>query len=422
MLVKKTASFIKKEQLFTLNDRLLVGLSGGADSVALLRVLLTLGYQCEAAHCNFGLRGIESDRDEAFVRSLAKKLGVKLYVTRFSTAEIAKKRHISIEMAARELRYEWFEQLRQETGTSYICVAHHADDNVETILLNLIRGTGLQGLRGIRPCNGQVVRPLLHISKKEILDYLQQLNQDFITDSSNLSTDFVRNKIRLELIPFLETINPSIRKSIETTAHHLNEAYKIYQHGIEEGKRRVYNDNLIHIDSLKKEPSAESLLHEILAPAGFNSTQISDMMNVLDSQSGKTFKSPTHTVIKDRKHFVIALSQSSEKPRLITEELMYDDNFCIPTDKQTACFDADKLTAPLSVRQIKAGDWFIPFGMKGKKKLSDYMTDRKFSLLQKQNQWVLCAGEDIVWLIGERTDNRFRITHHTKRILLVRIC
>ena len=297
---KKIEQYIDQEKLFTREDKILVTLSGGADSVALLRLLLDMGYTCEAAHCNFHLRGDESVRDEMFVRELCLQLVVPLHVQHFQTMEEAEKRHISIEMAARELRYAWFEQLRLQQGADVIAVAHHKDDSVETLLLNLIRGTGINGLLGIRPKNGNIVRPLLCLDRKEITEYLQEIGQSYVTDSTNLQDEYTRNKIRLNLLPLMQEINPSVKESLLRTSEHLNDAALLYKKGIEEGKQKVQTEQGILISALLQEPAPETLLFEILSPLGFNSAQIKDIFTSLNGQPGKIFLSREWRVIIDR--------------------------------------------------------------------------------------------------------------------------
>nr|WP_321376613.1 tRNA lysidine(34) synthetase TilS [uncultured Bacteroides sp.] len=423
------AQYIEKEKLFGLKDKILIALSGGADSVALLRVLVYLGYSCEAAHCNFQLRGEESERDESFVRNLCKEHNVPLHVIRFDTNGYAGKHQISIEMAARELRYNWFEELRKELNADVVAVAHHRDDSVETLLLNLIRGTGINGLTGIRPKNNHVVRPMLSVSREDILVYLQDMKQDYVTDSTNLQDDYTRNKIRLNILPMMETINPSVKASLFSTASHLSDASIIYNKVIEEGKKRVITEEGISIEKLLAEPSPRSLLFEVLFPLGFNSAQIDDMFLSLDRQSGKKFYSDSWVVVRDRTHLLMKELNGLPKdgqpvkgiPVIKEERFPYTSSFVIPRDKKTACFDADKIEAPLTLRKWQAGDRFVPFGMKGKKNVSDYLTDAKFSILQKENVYVLCSGDKIVWLVGERTDNRFRIDENTKNVLILRL-
>lgn len=420
MIQKKVEKFITQEKLLNSHDSVLVALSGGADSVALLRLLLELGYPCEAAHCNFHLRGEESNRDEAFVQQLCTQLQVKLHVIHFNTAEVAAERHISIEMAARELRYQWFEELRRKTGAQAVAVAHHQDDSVETFLLNLIRGTGINGLRGIHPKNGHIIRPLLSLSRKAILSYLESIAQPYVTDSTNLQDAYLRNKIRLNIVPLLQTLNPSVQESILQTARHLEEASLIYRQGIEEARQRILTEQGICIRQLLQEPAPQTLLHEILSPLGFNATQISDLFHALDSQSGKRFLTDSYQVVKDREWLLIERRSVPQKPTLHCQTVDYTPDFLIPKEKDTACFDADLLKAPLTLRLCQPGDSFVPFGMKGRKKVSDYLTDRKFSILQKERQWVLCCGKDIIWLVGERTDNRFRINENTRKVRLIK--
>ncbi|EJW99025.1 tRNA(Ile)-lysidine synthetase [gut metagenome] len=420
MIQKVVEKYIQQQNLIKPHAKVLVALSGGADSVALLRLLVDLKYPCEAAHCNFHLRGEESKRDEDFVRQLCHRLQIKLHVIHFNTEEVAAKRHISIEMAARELRYQWFEEIRQAIGAKAIAVAHHQDDSVETFLLNLIRGTGINGLRGIRPKNGYIIRPLLALSRKDILSYLESIAQPYVTDSTNLQDAYLRNKIRLSVLPLLQTLNPSIQKSILQTAKHLEEASLIYQQGVEEAKQRILTEQGINIQRLLQEPAPQTLLHEILSPLGFNTTQISDLFHTLNSQSGKRFLAAHYQVVRDREWLLIDRRNAPQKPFLDYRTIDFSPDFQIPKGKDMACFDADLLTTPLTLRLYRPGDTFVPFGMKGRKKVSDYLTNRKFSIFQKERQWVLCCGEEIIWLVGERTDNRFRINENTRRICLIK--
>ena len=419
MKAEVVKQFIEQNALFASDERVLVALSGGADSVALLRLLCALGYDCRAAHCNFHLRGTESDRDEAFVRRLCQELGVTLYVTHFDTQEEAHRRKVSIEMAARDLRYAWFEEVRKECGAAVIAVAHHSDDSVETLLLNLIRGTGLNGLRGIRPKNGRVVRPLLCMNRQEILACLKEMGQPYVTDSTNLQNLYTRNKIRLDLLPLMQTINPSVKENLLKMTAHLEGVAHIYQKAIDESRRRVMTAEGISIEALEQECEPETVLYECLSPLGFRAAQVSEMYQSLKGQSGKEFVGRGWRAVKDRRMLLLAPIEEMEEPRLLWEDCRLTPDFVIPRDKQVACLDADKLKAPLILRRWRAGDTFVPFGMKGRKRVSDYLTDRKFSLLQKKRQWVLCCGEEICWLVGERLDNRFRIDEGTKSVRIV---
>lgn len=424
MLVKKVKEFIEKEDLFSKQDKILVALSGGADSVALTRILITLGYHCEAAHCNFELRGEESDRDEDFVRNFCRSLNIKCHSIHFETRRYAAQQSISIEMAARELRYNWFSKICEESDCQVVAVAHHKDDSVETMLLNLIRGTGINGLLGIRPKNGNVVRPLLCASRQEVVAYLHRMNQTYVTDSTNLEDEYTRNKIRLNLLPLMEEINPSVKDGLVKTASYLNDISKVYQQAIKESIDRIFitPEKEISIEKLMNEPAPQALLFEVLSPLGFNSTQVEEVYVSLNGQPGKRFISSQWQVVKDRELLLIEkVKTANDKPQIIFEEVLLTKDFVIPKDKNTACFDANKFKGVISIRKWEKGDYFIPFGMKGKKLVSDFMTDSKFSLLKKEQQWVLSCNDQIAWLIGERTDNRFRIDDSTQKVIIAKL-
>lgn len=424
---KRIQHFIEENNLFALNGKVLVALSGGADSVGLLRVLIDLGYTCECAHCNFHLRGEESDRDEQFVRSLCQEHQIPLHVKHFETESYAKEKQISIEMAARELRYAWFEELRNETKSMVIAVAHHRDDSVETFLLNLIRGTGINGLKGIQAKNGHIVRPLLETSRENILNYLDHLQQNYVTDSTNLQDEYMRNKIRLNLLPIMKEMNPSIMESIQDTAQKLSETANIYNQNrkeiLETSIQTTSDGYMLPIRTILEDTAPQSLLHEWLSPVGFNSSQIKDIHQSLkNEQSGKLFISNEWELLRDRDFLILQPKQKEEKiPEIIIETIEVDNDFILLKDKNIACLDADKVALPLEIRKWKKGDKFFPFGMKGQKKVSDYLTDKKFSLFQKEKQYVACSEGKIVWLIGERTDERFKITERTQRALILKI-
>ena len=433
--IRKVLRFIEGGSLFKSGSRILVALSGGADSVALLRVLLQAGYDCEAAHCNFRLRGEESDRDEAFVRDLAGKLGVTLHVTHFDTERYASGHKISVEMAARELRYEWFERLRKNIHADVVAVAHHRDDSVETFLLNLVRGTGIDGLRGIRPVNGRIVRPLLCVSRKEILDYLSVLGQAYVTDSTNLETIYKRNKIRLELLPLIKTINPSACTAMLNTMEHLSQVYDIYDQSIKESIGRVVKGNAIQIRQLKKETSPEAVLYEILNRYNFNPQQIKDIFRDIDGISGKIYYSKTNRLIRNRNELIIAeLSDERNCDTLIFDFFNYSaylpigivtynveeyhKDYAIDKNPDYAYLDYERLPEKtIYARRWQKGDKFVPFGMTGRKNVSDFLTDTKVRQDQKDEIFVVCSGNEIVWLIGKRSDNRFRITEKTRKVL-----
>ncbi len=422
MLEQKVNAFVREMRLFGKTDKVLVALSGGADSVALLRVLLHLGYRCEAAHCNFHLRGEESMRDEAFVVSLTEKLGVRLYRTDFDTEAYATAKGISIEMAARDLRYEWFGNLREEIGAEVIAVAHHRNDSVETLLLNLVRGTGINGLRGIRAVNGRVVRPLLCVDRNEILSYLERLGQNFVTDSTNLQDNFTRNKIRHQVIPVLETINPSAVEAMADTAARLSEVAEIYGKAMEAAVARVVTNGIsLDAEALWHETAPKSVLHEVLYPLGTNVSQQRDIYRCLRSgESGKVFYTATHVLLVDHGRLCWEPKETVErKPVLKWELVEVDDSFVVPKDIAVACLDADKVNGALTLRRWRSGDRFVPFGMTGFKSVRNYLRDRKQSLFDKERQLVVCSGDDIVWVVEERTDNRFRVTPETRKVLRI---
>lgn len=423
MFTRKVSLYIEEKQLFSTGEKILVALSGGADSVALLRVLLRLGYTCVAAHCNFHLRGAESDRDEAFVRELCKQQKVSLQVTHFDTEAYASQNDLSIEMAARELRYRWFEQVRQEVQADVIAVAHHRDDSVETFLLNLTRGTGIGGLKGIAPVNGKVVRPLLAVGRKEILDYLEDLNQPYVTDSTNLEDIYTRNKLRLNILPELREINPSVDDSIMETAHRLAEVEAVYKDAIAKACRYVMEEaGRIRIARLLEQPSPQAVLFELLYPLGFNAAQLKDVYRSLSAESGRQFYSKEYRLLRDRNYLFIRKRESGEKRVVLCQKVM-DVASAEPLlrDRRVACLDVNKVRAPLVLRKWQSGDRFVPFGMNGFKRVRDYLCDRKFSLFQREEQYVVSAGEDIVWLVNERTDNRYRVTEKTTAVLVLSV-
>ena len=424
--------YIIQHQLLSGEKPVVVGISGGADSVALLHILVSLGYKCIAAHCNFNLRGDESFRDEQFTIDFTKRLQVPLCKISFETNKYAQENRLSVEMAARELRYRWFEELLNTYDADAVAVAHHRDDSVETLLINLTRGSGLTGLTGIKPKNGNVVRPLLCVSREDIYAYIEKNGLEYVTDSSNSSDIYTRNFIRLKVIPLLEEINPSVKASLARTAIHLYDASLIYNHSIEEARKVITQNNRLSISALLSFPAPATILYEMLKPYGFSRTVCESIFTVLDKDSGKIFYSSTHRLLKDRSDLLIdVLSGEESKAYLINLE---DDNVDLPVelkpeivvikedyqiekDRKFAYFDFDKLSFPLVLRHWQEGDWFVPFGMKGKKKISDYFSDKKFSLFDKEKTWLLCSGQDVIWIVGERTDNRYRIEKTTKRVL-----
>ena len=424
MLYKIVSKFIEANKLLNLGDKVLVALSGGADSVALLRILIHLGYKCEAAHCNFHLRGEESNRDERFCRNLCETLNIPLHVTEFDTESYAETYGVSIEMAARTLRYDWFEVLRKKIGAKYTAVAHHLDDSVETFLLNLSRGTGIKGLKGISPKNKSVIRPLLEISRNDILLYLQTLNQEYVTDSTNLENVYLRNKIRLDIIPLFCQINPSFPRTVAETAKRLTDVDQIYEDAVEDILQRIKTGKYsISIDRLKVETTPSCILYEWLSPYGFNSSQIKDIVSAIDAEPGGIFLAKNGwKLVRERKEFVLYDTKTDKINReLVTVYKTRNSDYQPSRDKHVACLDADKLIFPLCVRTWKYGDKFIPLGMKHRKSVASYLRDMKSSLAMKKEQLVVLSGDKIVWLVDERIDNRYCITEQTRRVVELRL-
>lgn len=411
---------------------LIIGLSGGADSVALLHVLVDLGYTCRPAHCNFQLRGEESERDEQFAMARAHALGLPIETIRFDTSQYAREHKLSIEMAARELRYRWFEELRLQHRAAHIAVGHHADDNIETVLLNLIRGTGLKGLTGMQAANGYVIRPLLGVNRQDILEYLQQERLPFIEDSSNAASDYTRNKIRNRLIPMIQTINPSFTDGFRDTIQHLNSSYVFQQKKVAEIKSLVADFNhetcYISITKFLEAGGDEFILYELLNEFNFNKTHVKKIFASIGGISGKQFYSPTHSLLKDRDLLHIRplhTPDNNRLPRISCRCFVPDKDFSVSTDPWVAHLDGGMIQHPLSIRPWKTGDYFYPLGLNRKKKISDLFIDLKIDRNKKQSIYVVTTHtgttETIVWVPGIRIDHRFRVTDATSEIAEIRL-
>ena len=419
----KVSVYINKHKLLNANDLYIVALSGGADSVALLLLLKEGGFNVHAAHCNFLLRGSESDRDEAFCVDLCRQLGVELHRAHFATREYAEAHKVSVEMAARELRYNWFEQLRKDIGAVGICVAHHRDDSVETVLLNMIRGTGLRGLTGIQPRNGYVLRPLLCVSRDEIEHFLAKRGQKYVIDSTNLETDVKRNKVRLQVLPLLRTLNPAVSDNIQRMVENVAEAQIVLDSLLDNFKKH----NTLELRELEKYGSSEYVIYEWLKNYGFNGAQA---RQVLEAETGKIMSSSQgYDVLKDRERLIIERTLKPFNPMRIPEEGMYvlDEKMRLSLRKCAAyvskkpfvaTFDAQKVVFPLTVRRVEEGDWMIPFGMRGRKLLSDLMTDRKMTVFEKRRQLVVVDAQDvIVWAVGLRIADSVAVAETTQSVL-----
>ena len=403
--------------------KFLLTVSGGKDSCALLHLFSSCGLHFDIAHCNFHLREKDSDEDMEFVMELALKYHSHILIKEFYHHDFDQKGK-SLEMIARELRYQWFEELSMPYD--FIVTAHHANDNAETLLLNLTRGTGLKGMTGISPVNGKIIRPLLAFSSCEIADYLEEEKLEYRIDYTNLSEQYQRNKIRLSIIPKLEEINPNFIHTSERNVEVFNKQYDFYIQKINELKDLLIHQkkNKIHIsiDDLFATGHVSLMLYEILSGYHFNSNTIELIVKSLDKHSGKRFYSSSHVLIKDRKELIVSPIKIIDKKFIIISdkkileqygfevELMNDTtNIEYNQDKSVLYADAEKLTFPLVLRYWEDGDFFYPLGMKGKKKLSDFFNDEKIDILSKHTIPILCCKNDIVWLIGYRSDDRFKI-------------
>ena len=416
--------------------KLIVGVSGGADSVALLHLLVEGGMNCVVAHCNFHLRGAESDRDALFVKNLAKEYELPYYQVDFKTEEYAKLRHLSIEMAARELRYDWFKELISREKADYVAVAHHADDLVETFLINLSRGTGLHGLTGMKEINGKVVRPLLSVWREEIKSYVRKNRLSYVEDSSNAIPFCARNKFRNDIIPGIEETFPYFKKSLFSTIHNLREAEVFMESQINSLAllKKIDSESYkISKECVKELYSPVFALYESLSSFGFSYGVVADAVMGVDKPSGKAFLSKDAKFIlrSERGYWILTKNiENSSAEYSITKKEDWDklpislavreydiSEFHLIKDKNICYLDAEKVSYPFSVRHWKMGDFFVPFGMTGKKKLSDYFIDNSFSEDQKKSTLILTNDDNIVWILGERADNRFRIDENTKLIL-----
>jgi len=438
-LQQRFLNFIRDENLFGKNDPVLLAVSGGIDSVLMSHLFYGCNFTFGIAHVNFQLRGEDSEADENLVRELALKFGTPFFSVRFSTKEFAKEKKLSVQMAARELRYSWLEEIRQGNGFHRIATAHHLDDSIETVFINMFRGTGIHGLHGILPKQNKIVRPLLCFFKKEIEVYAIEKKISFRQDQSNYETDYDRNKIRLDVIPAIEKHFPSFKKNFAENIARWQDAESLYDEALMIIKGKVVakrnEEEWISIPALKQHPAYKTILFEVLKEFGFNSEQIMQVASALNGESGKMFFSATHRLIKDRKHLIVSpLTATSLSEILIYEidhhissgkiQLQISERdakgFSIPNDSSISCLDKSELEFPLVLRQWKKGDYFYPFGMKRKKKkISDYLIDKKIPLNEKENIWVIESGKRIACIIGERIDDRFKITSSTQKVFVL---
>ena len=440
-LIEAFQRYIDENNLVTHDDRILLTVSGGVDSMVMLSLFVRCGYTVGVAHCNFQLRGAESDEDEVLVREEAARFGVPFYNRRFETAAEMERTGESMEMAARRLRYAWFDELSRTEGYTAVAIAHHADDSIETFFINLLRGTGLRGLTGISTQVGKIVRPLLFASRREILEYAAANHIPYREDSSNRSTKYLRNKIRLGLIPRIREINPKFTSLMSRNLARLTDAQLFINHGIERIRETAVTSaeeiDTIHLDRIDPAFPREFVIYELLNSAyGFKGDVIDSLCHALElNATGRRFYARDRVATIDRGRILVAPIAPEDECLTTVEKgaprsycgnavLYYEycdidtiKNFGVP--EQIAQVDADRLQFPLTLRRWKEGDWFIPFGMTGRKKVSDFLIDAKVSLPEKQRQFVLLSGDDIVWLVGRRIDDRYRLTSETENVLRI---
>jgi len=448
-MLKQFLDFIKKENLFIAKDKILITVSGGIDSIVMCDLFHKANFSFGIAHCNFNLRRKESDDDEQFVKSLAKKYNVLFHKKSLHTSSFAKRKKISIQMAARDLRYEWLKRLAKEKKYDLIATAHHLDDSIETFFINILRGTGIAGLQGVPVRQGGIIRPLLFASKKMIRDYAEENSLKWREDSSNFTDKYLRNNIRHHLIPSLKKLNIGFEKTITKELSYFKEAGEIFKKFIEEKRKEIVVEEgkniLLNIKKLKDSGHAETILHEVLRTYDFTPETTELIAQRMYTTAGKKFLSPTYRLIKDRDFFILTPKKNAQPPlplfvngkneafslkenqtefqnenlKLKTE--IISGNLSKVKDKSSsiAHLDYSALTFPLKIRKWKQGDFFYPLGMNGKKKLSDFFIDQKIPISEKENVWVLESNGKIIWVINYRIDNRFKVLPDTKKILKV---
>jgi len=431
--------FISRNQLFSGTDNVLLAVSGGIDSMVMANLFLKTDNTIGISHCNFQLRCTESDNDEKFVREFAEKSNTPFYTKSFDTEKYAEEKKVSIQMAARDLRYEWLEKNRITEGFDYIALAHNKNDILETVLLNIARGTGLKGMTGIKKKSDHIIRPLLFATRKEIVQYSDNNDLSYREDSSNVQIKYKRNKIRHQIIPEFEELNPDFIDSFSQTINQIEEAYGIFKNMVNKKKEQTVTEigdkTLIDIYKLRNLSNKATYLYEFLKPYHFPSQIIPDIIESLEGIPGKQFLSPTHRLIKDRNHLIITpqkkdttekfyidkeIKELTQPIRLLFRKFSSKPNLKIPHSPDIAWVDASNLEYPLILRKWKAGDYFYPLGMQDPKKLSDFFIDEKLSLIEKENSWILTSGDKIVWVIGKRIDDRFRIEKETNKILEIK--
>jgi len=436
-MLEQFEQYRKERKIFSGHEKILLAVSGGIDSVVMLHIFKKLKYNIAVAHCNFQLRGKESDGDEEFVMSLCKAARIKLYRKKFMTYEYAKEKGISIQMAARDLRFNWLTSIKEKENFNLLAMGHNLNDSIETILINLTRGTGINGLTGISPRSGYIIRPLLFATRQMIREYSIANAIEFREDSSNIKTKYTRNKIRHNVIPVLQEINPSVLYSMDETSDYLRSAYIIYEQAIESKKKEIMacegKTVSFMVSELKKLEPLEAWIYELFKDWNFGKKQLGDIIQLIDAETGKQIFSNNHTLTKDRDRLIITPVSSGEQ-KIITIDSVDDLKDCqlinkyeivqkekieFGNDTSYAYLDAGLVRFPLTIRKWEEGDYFYPLGMQGRKKISDLLVDLKIPLPQKQNIYVLVMQDTIVWVMGLRIDDRFRVTDSTDEVLII---
>ena len=435
-LFEKFIAYIKKENLFQSSDKLLLAVSGGVDSVVLCALCKQAGYNFSIAHCNFKLRGEASDRDEQFVQGLAEKYGVSFYSTSFNTAVIAAETKKSIEETARNLRYLWFERLRSENNYNRIITAHHADDNIETVVMHFFRGTGIKGLRGILPKQNKIIRPLLFARRADLEAFVSTNQLAFVTDHTNAENDYTRNYFRNTLLPLVSKSFPEAKENILKNIQRFTETEILYHQSADLHLKKLLEQkgSEVHIPVLKllKTIPLTTIVYEIIKDFGFTAHQTDEVVGLLKSETGKYVESATHRIIKNRNWLIIAPVVIMEAQHILIEnadkrivfadgeiaiEKLAADKVNLNSSPSIAMLDASEINFPLLLRKWKQGDYFYPLGMQKKKKVNRFLTDQKLSLTQKENTWVIEMNKKIIWVAGLRIDDRFKTTPQTRQVL-----
>lgn len=463
-LFNRFINYLTKENLFQKKDDLIVAVSGGVDSIALCELCYQGGFPFEIAHCNFQLRGEESDRDEAFVSSLGEKYNTKVFIKKFATKAYAKEHKVTTQVAARELRYKWFDELislkrgqpllsnesekisnknssdAQKLNSTFLLTAHHANDSIETLLMNFFKGTGIKGLHGILPKQGKIVRPLLFAKKDQLVSFVNENNLSFVEDSSNASDKYTRNYFRNQLIPSLQTLYPRVNENLLDNLERFKDIETLYGQAIQLHKKNLveHNGDELHIPVLKllKAKPLKTIIYEIIKEFGFTTNQVKDVLYLLESETGKYINSATHKIIRNRKWIIITPQYLTEVSLIVIDENDHEINFeigkikveklesadvKISDDNLTAAMDAKDITFPLLLRKWKQGDYFYPLGMQKKKKVGKLLNDLKISLPGKEKIWVIESNKKIIWVVGKRIDDRFKVTNQTKNIIRIRL-